>query len=742
MKNKGEDEMSHNIFSKIANAVGGKRGRWITLTVWILIVIALQVFLPKSADYKDDAAPDLAASEPSVVAQKVMDQQFPSGEGTPALITWYRSTGLTNIDLAQIQKFSKELQQNPVDHQKTVVPYDKMPLPVVKKQVSKDGTTFIQTVLMDSAATSDELKTSFEELEKTANVIFADKPFDQKVSSKDTLTARTTGPAGISVDATELFSDADVSLLIGTVMLVLIFLLVIYRSPILAFIPLIAVGFAYLAVTPIIALLGKEDIITYGSQGLSIMTVLLFGAGTDYCLFLIARFRSQLHHDTNRYTAFKKAFSNTAGAIALSGFTVMAALLILLVAKYGSIHNFAVPFSLSILIMMISSLTLVPALLGIFGRVSFWPFVPRTEEMAKEHAAKKGKPVKVHRENRFWHRVGEISAHHPIKTFVITILILGGCALFATQVKYTYDTLSTFPKDMSSREGFTLISDHFGAGKLAPMNLIVKTDGEKTDLRTNLQETDGVASVSVGIPSAKNPDYTMFTIELADNPYSNAAMDRVPDIRDTAETTLSDAGLSKDNVWIAGQTATQYDSRAVTKQDEALIIPLVIGLIALLLLVYLRSVTAMVYLVATVLLSFFSALGLGWLIIHYVMGVEAIAGLIPIYAFVFIVALGEDYNIFMISSIWKKSRELPLHEAIAEGVGQTGGVITSAGLILAGTFAVLTTLPIQLLVQFGLITAIGVLLDTFIVRPFLVPAITMLFGKWAFWPGKGHNKER
>lgn len=146
----------------------------------------------------------------------------------------------------------------------------------------------------------------------------------------------------------------------------------------------------------------------------------------------------------------------------------------------------------------------------------------------------------------------------------------------------------------------------------------------------------------------------MYTIELADNPYSNAAMDVIPDIREVAETTLSDAGISKNNVWIAGQTATQYDSRAVTKQDEALIIPLVIGLIALLLLVYLRSVTAMVYLVATVLLSFFSALGLGWLIIHYVMGADAIAGLIPIYAFVFIVALGEDYNIFMISSIWKK----------------------------------------------------------------------------------------
>jgi RND superfamily putative drug exporter len=165
----------------------------------------------------------------------------------------------------------------------------------------------------------------------------------------------------------------------------------------------------------------------------------------------------------------------------------------------------------------------------------------------------------------------------------------------------------------------------------------------------------------------------------------------------------------------------------------------VIVLIALLLLAYLRSFVAMLYLIATVVLSFGSALGLGWLVLHYVMGADAIAGAIPLYAFVFLVALGEDYNIFMISSIWKKRKQMPIKEAIREGVTETGGVITSAGLILAGTFAVLATLPIQVLLQFGLITAIGVLLDTFIVRPFLVPAITTVLGRAAFWPGKTYD---
>jgi RND superfamily putative drug exporter len=220
-------------------------------------------------------------------------------------------------------------------------------------------------------------------------------------------------------------------------------------------------------------------------------------------------------------------------------------------------------------------------------------------------------------------------------------------------------------------------------------------------------------------------------------------MSHIPALQETARQALIESGLNAENsVWISGQTATQYDTKELGERDTDLIIPVVIGMITLLLLIYLRSVTATVYLVVTVILSFFSALGLGWIIIHYVLGADAIQGAIPLYSFVFLVALGEDYNIFMISNIWKKRKVMPLKQAIAEGVNETGSVITSAGIILAGTFAVLASLPIQVLVQFGIITAIGVLLDTFIVRPFLVPAITVLFGRLAFWPGKHQELER
>ena len=201
------------------------------------------------------------------------------------------------------------------------------------------------------------------------------------------------------------------------------------------------------------------------------------------------------------------------------------------------------------------------------------------------------------------------------------------------------------------------------------------------------------------------------------------------------------AHIAKQKFWIGGETSSQFDAKEVTERDESIIQPVMIVIIAILLLLYLRSVPATIYLVGTVLLSFVAALGAGWLILHYFFGADAIAASIPLYSFVFLIALGEDYNIFMVSEIWKSKKKQKHHQAIENGVARTGSVITSAGLILAGTFAVLATLPIQLLVQFGVVTAVGVLLDTFIVRPLLVPAITTVLGRYAFWPGPLFKKQ-
>jgi len=241
----------------------------------------------------------------------------------------------------------------------------------------------------------------------------------------------------------------------------------------------------------------------------------------------------------------------------------------------------------------------------------------------------------------------------------------------------------------------------------------------------------------------KNNHIQLYELTLNLNPYAKEALAHIPELKAEVGKMLETEGIKEadQHLWIGGETASQYNTQQITVRDETVIMPTMIALIALLLFIYLRSLTATVYLLATVIISYFGALGAGWLILHHVMGAEAISGAIPLYAFVFLVALGEDYNIFMISEIWKKRKTSDHLTAVEEGVVRTGSVITSAGLILAGTFAVLGTLPIQVLVQFGVVTAIGVLLDTFIVRPLLVPAITTVLGKYAFWPGALFKKD-
>ncbi len=725
--------------------VAGSKTKWITLLVWIAVVGALTMLWPAVNSQVDNNAANLPEDSQSVQAAKIAEREFPTGSGIPALLVWHREAGLTEEDLTHVGAVYNKLTQEPLPHQNFVPPLGNLPPQALQASLSEDRSTLVTPVLFDKTADSEQLGVAVTQLKKMISTETGGDPNAAKVDGSD-LSLRVTGPVGISIDATGLFQNADVALLMATVILVLVFLLLIYRSPILAFIPLIAVGFAYGVTSPLLGKMAQEGWITVDSQAVSIMTVLLFGAGTDYCLFLISRFRQMLKVEDSKSRALLRSITESSGAIAMSGFTVVLALFALLLAHSGAYHRFAIPFSLAIFIMGIASLTLVPALLAIFGRTSFFPFIPRTPQMEVDRAKAKGKPAPKVTTSHIRNRgIGGLVVTRPWAIVGVTVVALGILASFSSGIKFTYDILSSFPKDMESRQGFDLIGKQFSPGELAPAKLIIDTKGKAdgADLKVMLGGISYVDTVSDPQQGAVDKNILGFDIEFKNNPYSLEAMSHIPALLSTAEQALLDVGIENpaDSVWVSGQTATQHDTKKVGERDTDLIIPVVIGMITLLLLLYLRSVIATVYLVGTVILSFFSALGLGWIIIHYVLGAEAIQGAIPLYSFVFLVALGEDYNIFMISNIWKKRKKMPLKQAIAEGVNETSSVITSAGLILAGTFAVLASLPIQVLVQFGIITAIGILLDTFVVRPFLVPAITMLFGRLAFWPGKHQEVE-
>lgn len=723
--------------------MGGKKSRWVVLGLWLAFAVVLAFVFPQVNSVENYSGEDLPEYEMSTEASKLIDEQFSSDAGLPLLIVWYKEAGLELSDIQNIQSLYGKLAENPLQKQQSIPPFAQLPPQALMGSVSENGKSIVTPIFFEEDIDTDVLKENYEELKKVTEEITGENPFDTESLSDDGLHARFSGPAGISVDATDLFASADFKLMTATVIIILVILLVIYRSPILAIIPLVVVSIAYLVVSPVLGWMAESGWIDKDAQSIAIMIVLLFGAGTDYCLFLITRYRDTLLEEENKFFALAKAVRESTGAIVMSGLTVVIGLATLGLADYGAFQRFAVPFSLGVLLTGFAVITLLPAVLAILGRAAFWPFIPRTTEMAKAYATEKNKPYKEAKQNhRFMRAVGDFATNNPWLVIILTGGILLALAFASTNIKYNYDLLSSFPEDMDSVEGFTVIEENFSAGELAPVKVIVDTEGKDIDISKELAALPYVAVVGDVQTGEKDANYQLYEVDLNKNPYSNEAMDDVEQMEEAMKDILADVSLGESNFWIGGETSEQIDTRDVQAEDERIIEPVMISIIFLVLVIYLRALVTAIQLMATVIVSFFAALGAGWLIITGVLGHEAMASSIPLYSFVFIIALGNDYNIFMISDIWKnRKRGLGHKESIAKGVASTGAVITSAGLILAGTFGVLATLPIQLLVQFGIVTAIGVLLDTFIVRPLLVPALITVFGRISYWPGKLWKKD-
>src|SRR5699024_8803470 len=336
-------------------------------------------------------------------------------------------------------------------------------------------------------------------------------------------------------------------------------------------------------------------------------------------------------------------------------------------------HRFAVPFSLSIFIMGIAALTLLPAILALLGRFAFIPFVPRPDDMIEELEEKKGKKIRRPKEaNRFGKKIGRLVTGRPWTVIIVTVVILGGFAAFVPSMKHTYALLDSFPEDMPSREGFALISEHYPPGEIAPMQVIVDTKGEEIDIKDELESHSYVEFVSDVEAGSKNNHMKKWEVTLAIDPYSAEAVESIPDFKGIATNALEETEVENaaDHVWLGGETASLYDTDEVTSRDQTVIIPVLLLVLAVLLVIFLRSIIAMVYLLFTVIVSYASALGLGWIVLHYVFDVPAIQGLIPLYSFVFLVALGIDYNIFLVSNLWAKRKVMPLKDAIAESVAE------------------------------------------------------------------------
>ena len=538
-------------------------------------------------------------------------------------------------------------------------------------------------------------------------------------SIPDSIQVKVTGPAGFSADASAAFEGINSTLLLATVALVFFLLVLIYRSPIFWVLPLAAVLVAEAVVRGLGYLLAEAGVVINGQTG-GILLVLVFGAGTDYALLLTARYREELLRTEDKHEAMQVALVRAGPAILASAGTVVAALLCLSFASVNSISGLGPVGAMGVAVAAAAMLTLLPGLLLVGGRRAFWPYVPRYGSAPR-------------RERGVWERLGSwIERRHRLvwmgSAAALAVLALGALTLDANLT-----TANSFRGSVESVQGQNLIEESFPAGASAPTTVLVRDPAKTQAALEAARAADGVASVGrpeYGTPGAR------FDVTLTSDPFGKEAFAAIPELRATLR------NAAGNSVLVGGPTAEEADLRAAVERDTRLLVPLVLLVVLAILVALLRSVVAPVVLTATVVLSFFAALGGSLLLFELFADFPGEDPSYPLFAFIFLVALGVDYNIFLMARVREEAHRLPTKEAMLKGLAVTGGVITSAGVVLAGTFSVLAVLPLVALTQIGITVAFGVLLDTFVVRSILVPALTFELGQRIWWPSRLARRSR
>jgi putative drug exporter of the RND superfamily len=697
----------------LATFVSGRRSKWVVLALWIVAFVALSPLGSKLADEtEDDTASFLPASSESTQVVEILDERFDEGETTQGLIVYQRDGGLTAADRAKIAEDAAAVEGLSDEALPLVAPpIDPFAQDAPPGLVAPDG-SLAYTVL--------SVPTDFE---KAAD--WGESVRDLTGSDSEGMRIFLTGDLGFSADAEEVFGSLDVKLLLATVLLVLILLGAIYRAVLVALTPILVVFFAYSVATGFIYLLAKAGA-TISSNGTSILIVLMFGVGTDYCLLLVSRYREELHRIEDKHEAMARAVSRSGPAILASGLTVTLAMLVLLLADSRLTSTLGPVAAIGVACGMVAGLTLLPALLTIFGRRGFWP---RAASVAYDPAESTGA------RQGLWRRLGDRVLERPGAALAVTSLVFVAGALGLLAYKVDYSTTNFFKKSVESVEGFELIEASFPPGVLAPTTVVVeRTDGEITPddvalAQERLEAVDGVARATPTGRTSTDGSAATLDVVLDQDPFTKAALGIVPGIRDG----VADLGPGL-TALVGGGTAIQYDFDEATERDLKLIAPVALIVIALILAILLRALVAPLVLIASVILSFLCTLGLSVLFIRFVVGDAGFDASIPTFAFIFLVALGIDYTIFLMARVREEARTHGTREGMLRALSATGPVITSAGVILAGTFSVLMTLPVTFTFDLGFMVALGILLDTFIVRTIMVPAAVELLGDRIWWP--------
>jgi len=683
-----------------------RRLRWLLPALAILGFLALagplSFFGSKISEVQENN--NAAYLPTSAEATKVQDllPRFTDRETTPAILVYARDGGLNDADRAEIESDLRE-----------AVTYlgDRLAGPPVGPVPSEDGEA-AQIIIQFVGSEPDTIEPDVDWL---------------RVLVQDTggLDAHVAGPAGVLTDLIKVFGGIDGVLLIVTGIVILIILVIVYRSPLLPFIVLIIAGTALSVANGAVYLLARADLVTVSGQTQGILDVLVLGAGTDYALLLVARFREELRRHESRFDAMRVAWRASVEPILASGGTVILGLLCLLVSDLASNRGLGPVAALGIGCALVSMLVLLPAVLALLGRAAFWPFRPAYGSPPAEEAG-------------IWGKVARFVGRRSRLVWLGTALVLGVFALGLVRLDAGgIPQTDAFIGATDSRTGQEVIADHFPAGTGSPAVVITRAD-RAADVTTAAQGVDGVAAVAPysgeGPPGAADPKVVDGLVRLdvtLDVPAdSTEAQDVIRDLRQAVH------AVPGADARVGGFTAIDLDVQTTSVRDRNVIIPLVLLVVFLVLVVLLRAVVAPLLLMATVVLSFVATLGVSGVVFRDVVGFPGADSSFPLFAFVFLVALGIDYNIFLMTRVREEVAARGHREGTLAGLAVTGGVITSAGVVLAATFAALAVLPLVFLAELAFAVAFGVLLDTLIVRSLLVPALTVDVGRFVWWPGR------
>lgn len=680
--------------------VCGRRSKWLVLALWLLVLVFVAPLGAKLSDAQDnDAQSWLPGSAESTQVLDISNEFRP--EQIPAVVVYARPDGLTPQDRRQI---AEDVQQVTALREHGIRGAETRG-PVFDRPTDPRAAQIYIPITMNASG-----------WQRIGPAV--DSIRHQVGKGADGLSVHITGPGGTAADSSNAFKGIDSTLLYAAMAVVVVMLLITFRSPTLLFVPLLGVVVALFTAQALIYLLAKHAGLTVNGQSAGILTVLVFGAGTDYALLLVARYREELRRHEDRHEAMALAMNRAGPAILASGATVVLSMLVLLVAEMNSTRGLGPVAAIGVGVALLTMLTLFPALLLVFGRWIFWPAVPHV-----------GSPDPT--KSGVWARMGRRIARRPRTTWVATALALAVLSLGLIQLRAAgISNADQFTGKPDSIVGQQVSARYFPAGDGDPL-VIVSNTAQGREVGHAVAADPGVVPTSIGVPPGTAPVHggrVLFEATTRAPADSAAAKATVERVRDAVH------AVPGADAKVGGGSAALLDMEKAQTHDNYLVIPLVLLVVLLVLSVLLRALVAPLLLIGTVVLSLGTALGVSALAFRHVFDYAGEDVAFPLFVFVFLVALGIDYNIFLTTRIREEATHKGTRAGVVTGLATTGAVITSAGLVLAGTFAALGTLPIVGFAEIGFAVALGVFLDTFVVRSVLVTALFLDVGPKVWWP--------